>query len=269
LGQQHEHGRSIVVPAPKHLCPFAPRRAITVERRRHLAPEWRPDVSGHLHHKFAALHQSLLHGKLPRSLHWSDIVELIGHLGEVQAHGGDEFIFVVGTQREVFRRPHTPEIGVEEASRLRKFLKEAGSELPSNKVVQPRRAIVVIDHHAAHIFSDPGESPQEAATITPYDPHHFHHHLVHRKEAHYEGDRVPEETSFYEEVAAALTSANEIVLVGHGTGKSSALNVLVEYLNKHHIDLSRRVKATEIVDLSALTEREIEAIAKRHMIAVD
>ena len=104
--------------------------------------------------------------------------------------------------------------------------------------------------------------------ITPYDPYHYHHHLVHRKEAHYEGDRVPEETSFYEEVAAALVSANEIVLVGHGTGKSSAVSVLEEYLNKHHIDLSRRVKATEIIDLSALTEPEIEAIAKRHMIAV-
>jgi hypothetical protein len=231
--------------------------------------KWRPKVSGHLHHKFAKLHQSLLHGKLPRSLHWSDVVDLIGHLGQVQAHGGDEFAFVVGTQREVFKRPHTPEMGVEEVSRLRTFLKLAGSESAPDKFTQPRRMIVVIDHHAAHIFSDLGESrSHDAVTITPYDPYHYHHHLVHRKEAHYEGDRVPEETSFYEEVAAALVSANEIVLVGHGTGKSSAVSVLVEYLNVHHVDLARRIKATEIIDLSALTEPEIEAIARRHMIAV-
>jgi hypothetical protein len=228
-----------------------------------------PKVSGHLHHRFAELHQSLLHGKLPRSLHWSDVVDLMGHLGQVQAHGGDEFAFVVGARREVFNRPRTPEIGVEEVSRLRKFLKLAGSELPLNKLIQPHRMIVVIDHHAAHIFGDLGGSPsQGAVTITPYDPYHYHHHLIHRKEAHYEGDRVPEERSFYEEVVAALASANEIVLVGHGTGKSSAVSVLQEYLNRHHIDLSRRVKATEIIDLSALTEPEIEAIAKRHMIAV-
>jgi hypothetical protein len=234
-----------------------------------LSTERRPNVSGHLHHKFAALHESLLHGKLPRSVHWSDIVELVRHLGEVQEHGGDEFAFVVGTQREIFKRPRTPELGVEEVSRLRKFLKEAGSESPSNKFVQPRRMIVVIDHHAAHIFSDNGQSrPEDAVAITPYDPHHFHHHLVHRKEAHYEGDRVPEETSFYEEVAAALVSADEIVLIGSGTGKSSAVSILKEFLNKHHPDLSRRVKATEIVDLSALTDPEIEVIAKRHMIAV-
>ena len=79
-------------------------------------------MSEHLHHKFAVLHQSLLHGKLPRSLHWSDVFELIGHLGQIQPHGGDEFAFVIGTQREIFKRPRTPELGVEEVSRLRKFL---------------------------------------------------------------------------------------------------------------------------------------------------
>ena len=234
-----------------------------------LSTESRPNVSEHLHHKFAALHQSLLHGKLPRSLHWSDVFELIGHLGQVQPHGGDEFAFVVGTQREVFKRPHTPELGVEEVSRLRKFLKAAGSDSPPSKFIQPCRMIAVIDHHAAHIFRDLGESrPQDAVTITPYDPHHFHRHLVHRKEAHYEGDRVPEETSFYEEVAAALVPANEIVLIGHGTGKSSAVHVLEGYLEKHHIELSRRIKATDTADLSALTEPEIEAIVKRHMITI-
>jgi hypothetical protein len=53
--------------------------------------------------------------------------------------------------------------------------------------------IVVIDHHAAHIYRDLGESrPRNAATTKLYDPHHLHRHLVHRKEAHHKGDRVPE-----------------------------------------------------------------------------
>jgi hypothetical protein len=57
--------------------------------------------------------------------------------------------------------------------------------------------IVVIDHNAAHIFGELGGSrPQDSAAISAYDSHHFHHHLMHRKEAHYEGQRVPEETSF-------------------------------------------------------------------------
>jgi hypothetical protein len=227
-------------------------------------------MSEHLHHKLAVLHQSLLHGKLPRSLHWSDAVELIGHLGTVEARGGDEFAFVVSGKRELFKRPSTPELGMEEVSRLRRFLKDAGSESGADEPQQvaPVRMVVVIDHHAAHVFRDlDGSRPKAEAKIEPYDPHHFHHHLVHRKEAHYQGDRVPEETSFYEEVAAALVPANEIVLIGSGTGNSSAVAVLSEYLQKHHSNIAQRVKATEIADLSALTEPEIEALAKRHLTA--
>lgn len=226
-------------------------------------------MSEQLHHKMSVLHQSLLHGKLPRSLHWSDAVELIGHLGQVETQGGDDFTFVVGNQREAFKRPHTPDFGVEEVSRLRKFLKLAGSKSAPIEYAQPIRMIVVIDHHMARVFRDLGEStPRDEIAIKPYDPHHFHHHLVHRKEAHYEGDRVPEETSFYEEVAAALAPANEIVLIGHGTGKSSALDALVNYLKKHHGAIFRLVKAIETADLSALTEPQIEAIAKKHMTTV-
>jgi hypothetical protein len=224
-------------------------------------------MSEHLHHRLKTLHQQLLDGKLPRSVRWDDVVELMRHLGRVEARGADEVAFALGTQREVFKRPHTPELGVDDVSRLRRFLKQAGAESPQGESARSVRMVVVIDHHAAHVFSEVGDGrPKESAPITPYDPHHFHHHLVHRKEAHYEGDRVPEDTSFYEETAAALVSAGEIVLVGSGKGKSSAVSVLVEYLGKHHADLARRVKATEILDLSALTEPQIEAIAKRHMI---
>ncbi len=226
-------------------------------------------MTEHLHHKMAVLHQSLLHGKLPRTLHWNDALELIGHLGRVEPQGGDDFAFIVGTQREAFKRPRTPEFGVTEVSRLRKFLKEAGSESTPIEQRQPRRMVVVIDHHAAHVYRDLGlDRPKDEVSIEPYDPHHFHHHLVHRKEAHYQGDRVPEEASYYEEVATALSLADEIVLIGSGTGKSSAVAVLAEYLQKHHSNIARRVKATEMADLSALTEPEIEAIAKRHMIGV-
>ena len=226
-------------------------------------------MTEHLHHKLSVLHESLLHGKLPRTLHWNDALELITHLGRVESRGGEEFAFVVGSQRESFKKPHTPEFGTEEVSRLRRFLKKAGSESPSGEFAQPCRMVVVIDHHAAHVFNDLGLSRlQDEVSIKPYDPHHYHRHLVHRKEAHYRGDRVPEETSFYEEVAHALVPANEIVLIGHGIGKSSAVEVLADYLKKHHPEISRLVKAIETADLSSLTDAQAEAIAKKHMITV-
>jgi hypothetical protein len=42
---------------------------------------------------------------------------------------------------------------------------------------------------------------------------------------------------------------------------------LNEFLKAHHPEVFRRVIATENADLSAVTEPEIEALAKRHMIA--
>jgi hypothetical protein len=226
-------------------------------------------VSDHLHHKLAVLRQSLLHGKLPRNLHWNDALELIRHLGSVHATAGEEFAFVVGSQRELFKRPHKSELGVDEVSRLRRFLTRADSVTPPADVARPGRMVAVIDHHAAHVYRDLGGSrPREEATIEPYDPHHFHRHLIHRKEAHYRGDRVPEESSFYEEVTQALLPAAEIILIGHGTGKSSAVDVLMAYLKKHRPDVAGRVLTMETADLSALTEPDIETIAKRHMVAM-
>src|ERR1700733_14081876 len=219
--------------------------------------------------RLESLYRNLLNGKLPHNLSWAEAVELVEHLGQVQPHGNDEFVFVVNGQSVFFKKPHTHDLGVEEVSRLRKFLKEAGPSSQAEKPAQPSRMIVVIDHHAAHVYQDFGRSrPADEHKVQPYDPYNFHHHLIHRKEAHYRGERVPEEDSFYEEIAKDITPANEIVLIGHATGKSNAANFLKEYLKTHHPDISRRVIATENADLSPMTEPQMEALAKRHMISV-
>jgi len=219
-----------------------------------------------------SLYQNLLNGKLPHNLSWSEAVELIEHLGEVQPHGNDEFLFRVGSERAFFKRPTTYDLGLEEVSRLRKLLKEAGPGLQtqgsqSEEPSQPSRMIVVIDHHSAHVYQDLGGSrPADEQKVRPYDPFYFHHHLIHRKEAHYRGERVPEENSFYEEIAKDVIPASEIVIIGHATGKSSAADFLKEYLRKHHPETSERVIATETADLSPVSESEIESLAKRRMI---
>jgi hypothetical protein len=210
--------------------------------------------------------ESFVGGKLPRNLSWSSVIDLIGHIGEVQPHGNDEFVFAVGSQRSFFKRPSGHNLAVEEISRLRRFLKEAGALGMPAKASQIRRMVVVIDHHVAHIYHDLDDRrSQDEVTVKPYDPFGFHHHLIHRKEAHYKGDRVPEEDSYYEEIAMDLVHAEAIILVGHGTGKSSAVGFLTKYLKAHRPEEFQRIVATETMDLSALTEPQIEEIAKRHL----
>ena len=223
-------------------------------------------MSEHIRKSHEDLLESLVGGKLPRNLSWSAVVELIGQIGEVQPHGNDEFAFVVGAQRGFFKRPSTHNLEVEEISRLRRFLKEAGVLGKPAQAHQIGRMVVVIDHHVAHIYHDlGGNRPEDEVTVKPYDPFGFQHHLIHRKEAHYKGEHVPEEESYYEEIATDLVHADAIILIGNATGKSSAVDFLKEYLKTHHPETFQRVIATETADLSALTEPEIEAIAKKHI----
>ncbi|MGD0730668.1 MAG: hypothetical protein ABR956_05350 [Terracidiphilus sp.] len=209
--------------------------------------------------------ESLVAGKLPRNVTWSSVVDLIGHIGEAQPQGNDEFIFAVGSQRCFFKRPSSHNLAVDEISRLRRFLKEAGPAAPAKRS-HVGRMVVIIDHHVAHVLHDLGDSrSQGEAGVKPYDPFGFHRHLIHRKEAHYIGERVPEEDSYYEEIAKDLVPAEEIVLIGHGTGKSNAAGFLAEYLKSHHPEQFQRIVAIETVDLSALTEPQIEEVVKRHI----
>ena len=223
-------------------------------------------MSDHLHHKFEVLRQNLMHGKLPRDLPWDDAVGLISHLGTVEAGGGDEFTFSIAKTHAPFKRPHSRQMELEDISKLRKLLHAAESADPVRGKSTSRQLIVVVDHHSAHIFAETGGSrPSALDTIEPADPHHYHHHLVHKKEAHYQGDRVPEDTAFYGAIADSLKEASEIVIIGHGVGKSSAASFLMEYLKSHRPDTAKLVKAQEVADLSALTEPQIEQLAERHM----
>jgi hypothetical protein len=223
-------------------------------------------MNAHLRHDHELLLKSLLEGKLPRNLQWKDVIDLIGQIGEVEHHGSDEFAFVVGPHRELFKHPHTHTLDVEAVSRLRKFLRLAEVASSDGDAKPTDRVVVVVDHHGAHIYKDAGQStPEEEAKVTPYDPFNFQHHLIHRKEAHYRGERVPEESSFYEGIAKHLADAKEIVLIGHGTGQSSAVDYLAEYLKSHHSTIFENVIATEKADLSALSGPEIEEIAKKHL----
>ena len=219
-----------------------------------------------LHPRLKGLFESLLHGKLPRNLAWADVVELMSQLGQMNIRGENEVEFVIGSHRAFFKRPHTHSLEDGEVSRLRRFLHEAGVGAGAETPPSSGRVVVAIDHRAARIFGNSlSDGAGREVDLMPYDPHGFERHLVHRKEAHYEGERVPERDSFYEEIAEHLKPAQEIVLIGHGTGTSSALDFLVQYLKTHHSTIAAKIAATEVVDLSKLTEPEIEAMARKRL----
>jgi hypothetical protein len=130
----------------------------------------------------------------------------------------------------------------------------------------PVMIVLLIDHRRARFFesADSQSGLQEREHIEPADPHGFRRHLEHRKEANYQGQRVPEADEFYERIAHRLAGASSIVLVGDATGNSSALRYLLGYLEKKHKDVADRVIATEDADLSSITPGDIDEIARQH-----
>ena len=125
--------------------------------------------------------------------------------------------------------------------------------------------IMLIDHRSARFFEPASEGRlTEGERLEPKDPHGFERHLEHRKEADYKGQRVPEADEFYERIAQRLKNTPSILLLGDGTGKSSAMRYFEAYLKERHSEISGRVVGAQDADLSAISLGEIEHIARRY-----
>jgi hypothetical protein len=204
------------------------------------------------------------------NLEWMDVVALIGKIGAVHQKANSEFVFEVGGEHQLMHKPHTKDLTSSEVVDLRHFLQRAGwsPEAPSRAAALPDPAapslMVVVDHHGARIYridtSSGGASKQE---IRPYDPHHFLHHLTHKGQSEEQGQRAPEDASFYKRIGDALAAGGRIVVVGHGTGKSNAAQHLTEYLRTHHRETHQRIVREIGADLSATTTPQLLALAEQ------
>jgi hypothetical protein len=201
-----------------------------------------------------------------------DVVSLVNHLGSVlERHDGNDE-FSIGTTSEVFKKPHDKDMELEDVVRLRAFFERAGVDAsgpksePTGAQVSPKSyAVLLIDHHSARFF-EPGSDGIhiiEREHVEPADPHGFQRHLEHRKEADYQGERVPEPTEYYERVAQRLKDFDATLLLGDATGKSSALDYLSQYLQNKHKDVWARVVDTVHVDLSSITIEGIQDIKNK------
>jgi hypothetical protein len=199
---------------------------------------------------------------------WSDALHLTERLGTARQEHNGRILLEIGQQRHVFHQPHGKALTAEEVAQFRRLLESAGVTPASVEVVEEEQLaesptldmVVAIDHHQTRLFTITGTS-ETARTLRPYDPYHFLHHLSHRQDRELRGQREPEEPSYYAGIAAALAPARRIVLLGHGTGHSNAAAHLEEVLRAKHPEIHRRIVAAKAVDLSAITEPQLLALA--------
>ena len=151
-----------------------------------------------------------------------------------------------------------------ELMQVRHFLERSGAPAPAPAKVGTH-LLVVIDHREARIYSTELHG-SVAQRITPYDPFGFGRDL-HYNQDDSNGQRKPEQKSFYEAVAKTLKGAQQILLFGTGTGASSAMEQLVLELKKNHKDLARHIVGSIAVDEHHLTEGQLLAKARDYFVS--
>jgi len=182
----------------------------------------------------------------------------------------NEFLFEVAGKHHFLHKPHSKDLTSSQVIEVRHFLKKAGLSPahPSQASAHPDPAapglLVVVDHHGAKIFQvDVSSDDASQHVIRPYDPHHFLHHLAHKGQSRERGQRAPEEPAYYEKIADAVALGGQIVVVGHGVGKSNAAHHLADYLKSHHPETYQRVVREIIADLSSVTTPQLLELARQ------
>ncbi len=229
------------------------------------------------HHDHVALNgssqkalETIFRHPLAHNLEWNHVISLIEHIGSVEYKSNSEVAFEVSGERHRFHKPHTKDLASPELIELRKFLIRAGwsPEAESQAVIDTDPAapslLVVVDHHEARLYAIAGSVDDHSThEINPYDPHHFLHHLAHKDQTREQGQRAPENPAYYEQIAQALATAGQIVVIGHGTGKSNAAHHLAEFLRAHHPETYQRIAGQLLADLSSVTVPELIEMAQQ------
>src|SRR5580700_10032807 len=120
--------------------------------------------------------------------------------------------------------------------------------------------LVVIDHHEAKVYRTEVHGAVPVSTA-PYDPHGYRKHL-HSAHEWTDGKRQPERKSFNEAIAKTLRGAEQVLLFGGGTGRSSAMEMLFADLKAHHADVADKIIGTVVVDAHHTTEDKLLAKAR-------
>lgn len=213
-------------------------------------------MNKHHQHTYDAIFQHPIAHDLPRR----DVTAMLGELAQVTEEPNGNLKATRNGQTLVLHASQDKNItATDELMSIRHFLdRSAGTTAETPEAAG--HILVVIDHREARIYKAEvhGAVPQR---ISPYDPHGFGRNL-HYVQDDSNGQRKPERKSFYEAIAKTLRTATNILLIGSGTGASSAMEQLLADLQKNHPDVARGVDGTLTLDTQHLSEDQLLAKAR-------
>jgi hypothetical protein len=213
------------------------------------------------------VYQRLFQHPMPHNLEWREVWSMLGAMTDTNAVEDDKGNLKVtrnGQTMTLHRSRGKDLADKRELMQVRHFLERSETPVPRPAPVGTH-LLVVIDHHEARIYSTElhGSVPQR---IAPYDPFGFGRDLRYNQDDG-NGQRKPEQKSFYEAVAKTLQSAQQILMFGTGTGASNAMDQLLADLKRHHSEIAKRVVGSKVVDEHHLTDDQLLAKARELFVA--
>jgi hypothetical protein len=165
---------------------------------------------------------------------------------------------------------HQPDLDADAVMRVRHFLHEAGVtpdhpevDAPSPRGDQAHRLVLHLDHRRTDAFRLDGEDV-EHAVLRPHGIWGTDQNLTHRHDRDQAGQRAPLDNDYLKRITEAMTDADSVLLLGHGTGESDMRQLLLQYLETHRRDLMERIVGVETLDDSGLTDEQMLAVAREH-----
>jgi hypothetical protein len=104
-----------------------------------------------------------------------------------------------------------------------------------------------------------GSKPEKISASVIKEDHHFKN----GPKVHHDTLEDPATLNFFESIAKVISPAAEILLIGHGTGKASAMLHFVQFLERKHPLIAKKVVDALDENLVALTEPEILALTRQ------
>ena len=111
-----------------------------------------------------------------------------------------------------------------------------------------------------------GLTPKTHPEIVTAPDESVHHHV--RSYEYLDGNGSNHTSpEYYEAIYKVISGSDEILLLGHGKGKASAMLHLIQYLERKHPLVGKKVVDALETDLQNLSEGEIMAIGREWIAA--
>ena len=126
--------------------------------------------------------------------------------------------------------------------------------------ISDKFVVVTITHDETKIWATGIEKGTKPERIFSPDKSNHHHFRTDQKLKNAKTDT--QTVIYFEEIAASIAGASQILLIGHGHAKASSMLHLIQYLERKHPATAHKIVDALDENLAAMSEAEVLKLAR-------